>query len=438
MGFSGGGDSLALLLTVSAWAAGAGRPVLALTVDHRLNPLSARWTEAAESVARGLGADFRSLAWEGPKPARGLPAAARLARHHLLAEAARKAGARVLLLGHTRDDVLEAGLMRAAGSSVGAPRAWSPSPVWPEGRDLFLLRPLLGVRREALREMLTGERLEWLDDPANDDLAYSRARARASLSSAHPGESRDPGFLAAAQQSCRPNVSSTETHQKHLGPGFRRDERGLEDLGRVATTDHFGIIRISYTALADANPDDARRFISIACLCAGGGGRPPRTERTERLRHAVAASESFTATLAGARIEADHQAVVFMRDAGETARGGLAPAELTAGQPGVWDGRFEITASSCGLEVFPLKGSAARLPSAERAMLAAVPPAARVGLPVVNPDVGKVTCPILAPGVQVSATSLIGARLRGACGLIGREYDVAAAPDGGRVHKALS
>ncbi|PZQ35988.1 MAG: tRNA(Ile)-lysidine synthetase, partial [Phenylobacterium zucineum] len=109
VGFSGGGDSLFLLKAVLDWA--GDRPVLALVVDHRLQPDSARWTADAVAKARALGAAATALAWTGDKPSTGLPAAARRARHALLATAAREAGAKVLLLGHTASDLAEGAAM---------------------------------------------------------------------------------------------------------------------------------------------------------------------------------------------------------------------------------------------------------------------------------------------------------------------------------------
>ena len=47
----------------------------------------------------------------------GLAAAAALAA----------SGARVIVLGHTRDDALEAALMRREGASLGDPREWGIS-----------------------------------------------------------------------------------------------------------------------------------------------------------------------------------------------------------------------------------------------------------------------------------------------------------------------
>ncbi len=135
----------------------------------------------AGTAARAAGADWRGLAWTGDKPATGLTAAARAARHRLIADAAREAGARVVLFAHTADDIAEAERMRAEGSTLGRLRDWSPSPAWPEGRGLMLQRPLLDARRAELRAWLRDQGAGWIDDPANEDPRFARARARRAL-----------------------------------------------------------------------------------------------------------------------------------------------------------------------------------------------------------------------------------------------------------------
>ena len=169
---AGGGDSLALLILTLDGARSRGRSVHALVFDHRLQPDSAAWTAFAVDAARRLGADATALAWEGDKPTTGLPAAARAARHAALADAARNIGARVLLMGHTADDRREAAWMRDHGASVPDPVEWAPSPAWPQGRGLFVLRPLLAVKRADLRALLRDRGQTWLDDPANTDPRY--------------------------------------------------------------------------------------------------------------------------------------------------------------------------------------------------------------------------------------------------------------------------
>ncbi|MDB5465012.1 MAG: ATPase of the PP-loop superfamily implicated in cell cycle control [Phenylobacterium sp.] len=309
---SGGGDSLALLLVGAEWASRAGRGLLVLTVDHRLRPESADWTQACAAIAHRLNLPFRALAWEGEKPSTGLPAAARLARHRLLADAARQAGARVVLVGHTADDGLEARMMRAEGSTTPEPREWSPSPAWPEGRGVFLLRPMLDVRRADIRDWLRMRREPWIDDPANEDTHYARPRARRALALG----ARPPGAASRAPAA---------------------------DLAIACRADPGGGLEIAREALRAAPTDAVARFVSAACLCAAGTDRPPARSKIERLTGRLRSDEPFTASLAGARIEAGASQVRFLREAGEFARGGLAPLGLQAGETAVWDGRFEVT-----------------------------------------------------------------------------------------------
>jgi tRNA(Ile)-lysidine synthase len=370
---SGGGDSLALTLMADGWARARGRELLILTVDHGLRPESAEWTTRCAGVAERLGRPFRALAWEGEKPATGLPAAARAARHRLLADAAREGGARVLLMGHTTDDIAEAHAMRAAGSTTPDPREWAPSPVWPQGRGVFVLRPLLDQRRADLRAWLDARGEPWIDDPANTDDRYARARARRAAPPTTPHT--DPAPLA------------------------------LAELAEEA----WSIVRIPRRPLRAARPDDARRLLALVAVCAGGGDRLPQALRTARLADAVRGTHDVTATLAGARIEAGAEEVLVFREAGEAGRGGLAAVT----PPAVWDGRFEIAE---GREVCRLYGLARRLPADQQALLRTLPPAARGSLPVVVDAKGAVTCPALT-----GLASLVGERLRAAAGLVQRE-----------------
>jgi tRNA(Ile)-lysidine synthase len=185
---------LALVLAAE-WAKAHGRPLTALYVDHRLQAASGAWGESVREAASRLGAGFERLAWLGEKPPTGVPAAARRARHALLANAARRLGAAVVVTGHTADDDLENACL-----GQGALSEWSPSPVWPEGRGVFLLRPLLHMRRAEVREALKARELSWIDDPTNEDERQPRIRARREIEQGrHPAAriARDPGLMAA-------------------------------------------------------------------------------------------------------------------------------------------------------------------------------------------------------------------------------------------------
>jgi tRNA(Ile)-lysidine synthase len=385
---SGGGDSLALTLIADAWARARGRELVILTVDHRLRPESVFWTRRCAAVAERLGRPFRPLAWEGEKPTTGLPAAARSARHRLLADAARSAGARVLLMGHTADDIAETHAMREAGSTTPNAREWSPSPVWPEGRGVFVLRPMLGQRRADLRAWLEGRDETWIDDPSNDDPRFARSRARAAG--------------AAATGAGAADVSPSE-------------------LFRLA--DHFaGALTLYRRTARGAATDELIRFLALACVCAGGGERRPATARIARLADALQGPDPLVATLAGARIAADVGRIEIVRETGEFKRRDLQPLALPYGREVVWDGRFAVTAHCPGLVMQPVAGLAARLPREEQAGLGKFPSARRGGFPaVVYPD-GWASTPICgASAADVALESLVGARLEAAAGLVQRE-----------------
>jgi tRNA(Ile)-lysidine synthase len=388
LALSGGGDSLALLHLAKAWADQAGRPLVALTVDHGLQGASADWARFAAGRAARLGVLHRTLVWRGEKPAAGLLAAARAARHGLLADGARAAGARVILMGHTADDLAEAETMRRAGAAIASPRVWSPSPAWPQGRGVFLLRPLLGHRRADLRRLLTDLGEAWIEDPANDDPRHARTLARRRLAIAD-------------------NAPPAPVER-------RRPPAGLEFVREGVA----GELAVPRAALSGP---DGRQLLAAMALCAAGTSRPPSAAALGRIADRMAAGADVVATLAGARIEATDDQMLVCREAGEFRRAGVGEAALPIGE-NVFDGRFLITARDGRSRIAPLRGLAARLPPAQRARLAAIPPAARGALPALISPIGEVSCPLFTESAPASAKSLVLTRL---CATLGRIRDEA-------------
>lgn len=366
-----------------------GRRLLALTVDHGLSPDSAAWTGFARNAARQAGADWRGLSWTGPKPTSGLTAAARSARHRLIADAAREAGARVALFAHTADDIAESEVMRAEGSTLGRLRDWSPSPAWPEGRGLMLLRPMLGAGRMEVRNWLAGQGAAWIDDPANEDPGYARSRARASLLRGDGGRPHREAPLALARQ----NDSSAAVRANPRPSGA-------------------GAITIDRTTDAHA--------LAAALVCVGGGARLPRKDRLDGLRARLARGDDFAATLCGARVEALGDQVRLTREAGEFARRPPPPLPMAAGVETVWDGRWAVTVDAPGWSVVPAAGRMGALSVSDRALLKALPPAARGSIPVLIRH--DATAPVLA-GTAGKATSLVEERLARALDRMTHERD---------------
>lgn len=386
LALSGGGDSVALLHLATDWAARRGRRILAVTVDHGLNAESAGWTAFAEDVAHRLGAAWMGLEWAGDKPITGLPAAARTARHALIADAARAAGARVILMAHTADDVAEGEWMRERGASIGRLRDWAPSPAWPEGRGLMLLRPLLDVDRQTLRAYLSSRDAVWVEDPANADPRFQRTRARAALG----------GRVS------RPDAPP---------------DRGPLDF---ACDDWSGVIR---------GPSESP-WLGHAIACASGGSGTPAAQAIERLRERLV-TDGGLASLSGALLASQNGRLVIARERG---RNPCPDLPLTPGRPTNWDGRFEFLAAEPGWRAGAASGRRNQLHASDRVVLNSLPQIARPSHPVLFREDGP--RPVLAhPSVE--ARCLVPDRLRLASGGARREDDLETPPWRGPLHRPI-
>ena len=186
---SGGPDSTALMVLAARWrkALKAKPKLIAVTVDHGLRKEAKREAASVARLARKLGIAHRTLRWTGGKPKTGLQEAARTARYHLLAGAARKANASHILTAHTRDDQAETVLIRMSrGSGISGLAAMQRISVipgcgrvaTPRNDDVLLVRPLLDIPKARLIATLRAAKIPFADDPSNRDPRFTRARLR--------------------------------------------------------------------------------------------------------------------------------------------------------------------------------------------------------------------------------------------------------------------
>ena len=275
IGLSGGADSCALAVAAAALrgtrAGAALGPVGAVVVDHGLQAGSADVAEAAARVARTLGLEpvlVRRVAvreaGDGPE------AAARRARRGAFADAAREAGAGLVLTAHTADDQAEQvllGLARGSGtrSLAGIPAGGA----LPGGTALA--RPLLGLTRADAEAICRWAGVRWWEDPHNADPALLRSRVRTRV------------------------LPALEDLADGLGPGVRE---GLVRTAAIAAEDAAALEQWAARALAECRapgPGDAVVRLDLAAFAAlppavrhrvlglavveAGGPRPTR-ERT--------------------------------------------------------------------------------------------------------------------------------------------------------------
>jgi tRNA(Ile)-lysidine synthase len=170
---SGGADSVALLSILTTLAPAWRLTLHVLHVDHGLRADSPRDAELVRALGARLGVPVEvERVQVGPG---SVEAAARTARYAALEHAADRVGATRIAVGHTADDQAETVLMRVLGGAGVRGLAAIP-PV--RGR---IIRPLLELRRQTLRDALSARGLAWVEDPSNRDPKFLRNRIRHEL-----------------------------------------------------------------------------------------------------------------------------------------------------------------------------------------------------------------------------------------------------------------
>ncbi|TAH39385.1 MAG: tRNA lysidine(34) synthetase TilS [Planctomycetota bacterium] len=175
---SGGADSTFLALAWRRFAGERGLSSTVLVVDHAHRPGTAAEARAAQSIYRELGFECALLQLE---PGLRGESSLRDARYRVLAAAAQARGAAVLLTAHQADDQAETLLLRLARGTGLRGLAGIPA-----RRQLHagieIRRPLLALRREAIRSALRAFGQAWIEDPSNvEPEAAARNRVRAEL-----------------------------------------------------------------------------------------------------------------------------------------------------------------------------------------------------------------------------------------------------------------
>jgi tRNA(Ile)-lysidine synthase len=177
--FSGGADSLALLLLLSTIV--PKEKLLAVYVNHRLRPAMELETEEGLNIdnCRVLGIPLRIVRLEQQQVMQlalsrgnGVEEAARILRYEALERVRTDVSFSYIATAHTADDQAETVLMRllqGAGPSSMRGISVVSGP---------LVRPMLSMTRSDVMEIVKNSSLQWSEDSTNGDLHFLRNSIR--------------------------------------------------------------------------------------------------------------------------------------------------------------------------------------------------------------------------------------------------------------------
>lgn len=177
---SGGADSTVLLLFLKSYLKNLGVPLYAVHVNHGIRGLEADRDEAfCRKLCEKEGIPFTSEKFDVPKLAaecsKGLEETARNVRYSSLRKAAKALGACHIATAHNATDNLETVIFNLArGTGIAGLSGISPI-------SGDLIRPLLSVTSEEIREWAKQNGISYVTDSTNLDTDYTRNHIRKNI-----------------------------------------------------------------------------------------------------------------------------------------------------------------------------------------------------------------------------------------------------------------
>ena len=320
---SGGADSVGLLWGLTGLLGPEG--LLALHVNYGLRPDSDRDQEICDELCREMGVELVTV--RAGRPEGNLHDWARDLRYGEAEALADRLDLDWIAVGHTRTDLAETVLYRLA-SSPGT-RALRAMPA----RRGRIIRPLLDLGRDQVREQVERAGLPFVDDPSNLDPGFARARIRSAVTP----------VLSGINPAYELNVARTLAEIEEEALFLEAEARTLIGEGPG------GRPAIAAPELLPAPPAVARHALRLLVERSTGRAAPVSIARTESTRELAGRPEGGSVDLGGGlRLEVGSGFVLAEGPEDRPA----APSELPI--PGVasWDG-WLFGAEGAGPDLVP-------------------------------------------------------------------------------------
>ncbi len=333
---SGGPDSTALLHALAHLRASLDLRLQVAHVDHQLRPSSGNDAQRVEAMAESLGLPCTVTRVELSRRASGPmlgdeggrrlspEEAARDARYAALARTARDIGAVAIAVGHTADDQAETVLLHVVrGSGLAGLRGMTPvSTRAVDGREVTLVRPLLGARRSETLAYCRSVEVTPVLDETNLDPTPPRNRLRLE---ALPTLARINSNVADALIRLARSAGRDLDYLNHEA------ERLLPTVARAVK----GGVRLDRAAVRTLHPALQRHVLRGAYARARGGTRDLAEAHIEQMIRLLSGPSGRGLDLpGGVRLEAAHDVVTLLTSEAAPCAAPLLLGEHTVAVPG--------------------------------------------------------------------------------------------------------
>ena len=275
VGVSGGADSMALMLLVDRWAKSHGASALGITVDHCLREGSDREALQVASWLKGRSIKHKILKWEnGQGVCAGLQARAREARYRLMADICEQNGIKHLLVAHNMEDQAETFIMRLRHKSgLDGLAAMAKERKLGGDGSVGIVRPLLGIAKQRLKDTLVSMNQPWVEDPSNHNHKFERVRTRELLDKLQANEGVYPEHFARAAS----GIGALRDALDRAADNFINEHMHTSE-GRKVNG-----LKIGSMAFSNLDRQIMARVLLKGIARLGKGGYPPSGEKITRI-----------------------------------------------------------------------------------------------------------------------------------------------------------
>lgn len=182
VGVSGGCDSLALTFLLQDFCQNNNIELEAISVDHKVRPTSTSELNELHQILinNKISHHILNIA-DNIDFSKNIEANMRKVRYELLYDFCQTNQIKYLFLGHHIGDVAENFLIRLfRGSSLDG---LSPIKEVSNYKNIKLIRPLLNIKKQELKDYLTAKNISWFEDESNNNEKFLRNKIRNFLSS---------------------------------------------------------------------------------------------------------------------------------------------------------------------------------------------------------------------------------------------------------------
>ena len=272
---SGGADSVALCFLLQEYCREAKIELLAVTVDHKIRENSSSEALNVGALLNKHGISHHILELTNKVPEKNIEASLREKRYSLLYDFCLAHEIEFLFLGHQEGDVAENFLIRLfRGSGLDGLSAIAEIS---DLKKIKLVRPLLDVKKDDLKEFLKQKNIAFFEDETNKDEKFLRNKIRNFLESLPEND--------LIQKRIKKSADEISKIRDHFDSDLLREARYL------LRFDKNGTCYIERNKFSEIDETMALKILALVLMEVGGKTYKPRFEKLKNFYHYLASED---------------------------------------------------------------------------------------------------------------------------------------------------